>query len=210
LLGFSGALLATLGLYWLVRLQGEFDRHRLLLTGIMLAAGFGALISLLLSLSSNSDLRGMLFWLMGDLNHYQIAWWALALLVIATTYLSYLAPRLNLLLLGELQAQSMGVNVRQLQAQLYFLTALLTAVAVDLVGTIGFIGLIVPHLLRLLHSANHKLIIPGSMLLGSSFLLLANLLMQTIFIRFSVPVGVVISMVGVPLFIYLLFCSRPS
>ncbi len=202
--GFIGALLTTLLIFWLASQRQRFDRQRLLLTGIIMAAGWGAVISLLLVLSANTNLRNMLFWLMGDVNRYQISWLSFFILLFVGSYSTWLAPQLNLLLLGEQQAQSLGVNVKHLQWQLYFLTALLTAVAVNLVGTIGFVGLIVPHMLRLMYKSDHKFVIPGSILLGGNLLLLANLILKQNITHIQLPIGIVISIIGVPIFIFLL------
>lgn len=204
LTGFLGALLAAGLVYILAQQQHRLNSSRLLLSGIIMATGWGALIALLLILSPDKDLRGMLFWLMGDLYNFSTPWWSLIILLLAAAYSLFLAPKLNILTRGAQQAQSLGINVDRLQKQLYFLTALLTACAVNLAGTIGFIGLIVPHMLRLLHKSDHRFILPASILLGGSLLTVANLLAKQLFAPVQLPVGIITALIGVPLFIILL------
>ncbi len=204
LTSFMGALIATLLLYWLLYRQRHVNPQKVLLAGVIMAAGWGAIISLLLAISPNQDLRSMLFWLMGDVNNYSTPWFALTILLLATIYSALIAPQLNILMQGNQQAQSLGINVQRLQTQLYFVTALLTATAVSIAGTIGFVGLITPHLLRLLHTSDHKFILPASMLLGGSLVCFANLLAKQALLPIQLPVGVVMALIGVPVFLILL------
>lgn len=205
---FGGALLAAGFVYWIAQQQHYLHPHRLLLTGMILAAGWGAVISLLLTLSPNDDLRGLLFWLLGDINSSSTPWWALIVLLLAALYSYYLAPQLNVLLRGDLAAKTLGVHVERLHWQLYLLTTLLTACAVSLAGTIGFVGLVVPHLLRLLHNSNHRFIVPGSVLLGGSLLTWASILAKQLWLPLQLPVGVVTALIGVPLFLTLLLLQK--
>lgn len=202
--GLVGALVATLLVYVLAQAARRIDRNRLLLSGVILATGWGALISLLLALSPNQTLRSMLFWLMGNVNHYSIPYGESAVLILATLYFYATAPALNLLTQGSQQAQILGLSVRAVEYQLFFCTALLTACAVNLVGTVGFIGLIVPHLLRLLGAHDHRIILPCCVLLGGSLLSLANLLSTQLVPPLQLPIGVITALIGVPAFIFLL------
>jgi len=201
---FGGALLTMLLVFALARRQGSWTAVRLLLTGVVIASGWAALIGLILAISPDTTLRGMLFWLMGDLEfaaHPLGAWLALAAgLAVALT----LARDLNVLARGDLQARTLGVPVALLFPLLYVLTSLLTAAAVTLAGSIGFIGLIVPHLLRLLGGGDHRVLLPGAVLLGGSLLTGADTLARSLIAPQQLPVGVITALLGVPVFLYLL------
>jgi len=201
---FGGALLTMLLVFALARRRGSWTAVRLLLTGVVIASGWAALIGLILAISPDTTLRGMLFWLMGDLEfavHPLGAWLALAAgLAVALT----LARDLNVLARGDLQARTLGVPVALLFPLLYALTSLLTAAAVTLAGSVGFIGLIVPHLLRLLGGGDHRVLLPGAVLLGGSLLTGADTLARSLIAPQQLPVGVITALLGVPVFLYLL------
>lgn len=205
---FGGALASTLIVFALAHGRGSWAPTRLLLTGVVIAAGWGAAISLLLVLSPNATLRSMLFWLMGDLA-YRAAW-QLPLAVLAAALLLALpyARPLNVLARGELRARALGVSVRPLTIGLYVAASLLTAVAVIEAGTIGFVGLIVPHMIRLAGGSDHRLVLPGAALGGGALLTLADIVARSVAAPRELPVGVVTAALGVPLFLYLLLRSR--
>jgi iron complex transport system permease protein len=197
--------LAAIGLVFLLSRGGVgWDMHRLLLTGVVLSAGFGALISLLLTLAPLMETRGMLFWLMGDLSQAQSPELAWAALLAATALAFALAPNLDVLTLGESKAQSLGVAVRPLQGALFFTASAATAVAVMECGAIGFIGLIVPHGLRLAGVVGHRRLLPLAALTGGSFLVLADTLARTVVAPQQLPVGVLTALLGVPALLILL------
>jgi iron complex transport system permease protein len=200
-----GALLAMLLVFGLASRKG-FHVQPLLLTGVIMAAGWGALINLVLSLSPTERLPGMLFWLMGDLSANPTENLLLPGLVLGLGMLLalVLAPQLNLLLQGELQAASLGIEVTRLRILLFVLSSILTAAAVMLAGNIGFIGLLAPHLFRLAGGSDHRLLIPGAMLTGAILLLLADTLARTLAAPLQLPVGALTALLGVPLFLYLL------
>ena len=203
----AGALGVTLLVFLLA---GRVASHsRLLLTGVAIAAFCGALITLMLSLAPDGQLRGMVFWMMGDLAdaHWPLALGSLALL---TLLLLPLAQTLNVLSLGTLSAHGLGVNLRRLQWTLYLLVAGATAVAVTTAGMIGFVGLIVPHGLRLLLGPDHKLLLPAAAIGGGSVLLAADLVARTLIAPQQLPVGVVTALAGVPVFLYLLLRRNPG
>ena len=201
---FAGALFTMLLVFALARRQGSWTAVRLLLTGVVIASGWAALIGFILAISPDATLRGMLFWLMGDLEfatHPAEAWIVLAAgLAVALA----LARDLNVLARGELQARALGVHVSLLFPLLYVIASLLTAAAVTLAGTVGFIGLIVPHLLRLVAGSDHRVLLPGAVLLGGSLLTAADTLARTLLAPQQLPVGVVTALLGVPVFLYLL------
>jgi len=203
-LALLGAVLSSLLVFFLGFRQHAEYSDRLLLTGVVIAAGWGALISLLLSLAPDMSLRSMLFWLMGDLSHSPESGYTFLLLLTLFLVLMRYANDLNVLMRGELSAASLGVSVKHIRILLYLSASILTAMAVSLAGSIAFVGLIVPHLLRLFIGTNHKLLLPACFLFGGSFLLLADTLSRTLFLPQTVPVGAITAMLGVPLFIYLM------
>ena len=208
----AGALLAIVLVFAFARrdfaqqpLLGAFDATpRLLLTGVILAAGWGALITLMLTLAPDARLRGMLFWLMGDLNGVD-SWIPAWLALLATLALCYPAAReLNVLLRGEVQAYTLGVPVAALRRRMYVIASVATALAVTTAGAIGFVGLVVPHALRLVLGNDQRMLLPASALAGGSLLLLADTLARSLFAPQQLPVGVITALLGVPAFLILL------
>lgn len=200
----AGALFSILLVFTLAHGRGQWDSTRLLLTGVVLASGWGALISLLLAISPSSQVHGMLFWLMGDLGYSRMPYTGSLVLLGGILISLFLAPSLNLLTAGELKAGSLGVEVKRLRVIVYLLASAMTAAAVTQAGNIGFIGLLAPHLLRLLGARDHRLLIPGVMLLGGSLLLFADALSRSLIAPQQLPVGVLTALLGIPLFLVLL------
>ena len=201
---FMGALLSMLIVFGLARGAGPWSSQRLLLTGVIVAAGWGALIGFLLTVSPDRQLRGMLFWLMGDLSGAEAYGLGVLTLALGLLLILPLARNLNVLARGELTARALGVPVARLRWQLYVLASLMTAVAVMTAGSIGFIGLVAPHMLRLVVGNDHRILLPGAALFGGSLLLLADTVARTAWAPQQLPVGVVTALLGVPLFLYLL------
>ena len=201
---YVGALLSMLIVFGLARGAGPWSSQRLLLTGVIVAAGWGAVIGFLLTVAPDGQLRGMLFWLMGDLSGTETYAVGVATLVLGLLLVLPLARNLNVMARGELTARSLGVPVARLRWQLYVLASLMTAVAVMTAGSIGFIGLVAPHMLRLMVGNDHRILLPGAALLGGSLLLLADTVARTALAPQQLPVGVVTAFIGVPLFLYLL------
>lgn len=201
---FGGALGATLLVFGLARGRGQWTRQRLLLTGVILAAGWGSLISFLLAVAPSNQLPGMLFWLMGDLGPAAHPAWALLLLAVGLLLTLPMGRSLNLLSRGELQAMALGVEEGRLRVSIYLLASLFTAGAVTLAGGVGFVGLVVPHLTRLLLGSDHRRLIPAATLLGGSLLVVADTLARTVLAPQQLPVGVLTAMIGVPVFLWLL------
>ncbi|MGD9153222.1 MAG: iron ABC transporter permease [Gammaproteobacteria bacterium] len=201
---FVGSLFSMLLVMSLVRNSRNFSSLQLLLTGVVIAAGWAAVISFILAISPQSNLRGMLFWLMGDLSYAKFSYWHLLILVAGLLVSLCLAKPLNILARGELTAKSLGINTQRLSWLLYFITSLLTACAVSIAGCIGFVGLIVPHMLRQFGNNDHRFILPGSVLLGGILLTLADTLSRSLMAPIQLPVGVVTAIVGVPCFLFLL------
>jgi iron complex transport system permease protein len=210
-----GAALAVLLLFGLVRqslrrlaISPLLSSQRLLLTGVMLAAGFGAVISLALSIAPDTQLRGMVFWLIGDLDDARLLPLAAAVLLLTLLWSLRQAPSLNLLARGDSFAQLLGVPVLRLRVTVLCAASAATAVAVAMAGTIGFVGLLAPHTLRLLVGNDQRLLLPASALAGGSALTLADLLARTVVAPTQLPVGVITALVGVPVFLWLLSRSR--
>ena len=146
----------------------------------------------------------MLFWLMGDFNDTGPGLFRPALLLASLVATLLVARSLNLIALGESRAEALGVHTLALRISIYVLASLLTAAAVTIAGTIGFVGLVVPHMVRLIVGTNHRLVLPSAVLLGGILLILAETAARTILAPRMLPVGVITAFIGVPIFLYLL------
>ena len=201
---FIGALGATLLVFGLAHGDGSWTQTRLLLTGVIVAAGCGAAVALMLSLAPEGRVKGMLFWLMGDASSVTQPWPALAVLGLGLVAVLPFARELNLLSRGEITARALGVRVGRLRALVYGLGALLTGVAVTTVGSVGFVGLIVPHLVRLAIGNDQRLLLPAATLAGGVLLTAADTAARTVVAPIQLPVGVLTALFGVPVFLFLL------
>ena len=209
---FGGALL-TIALVFavahreLARLDAAGTRDhapRLLLTGVMLAAGWTALITLMLSLAPEARLRGMLFWLAGDLSASAGGAMPLLGLALLLALAWPLARELNVLLRGPAAALALGVNVVRLRRAVYVIASAAAALAVTTAGSVGFIGLVVPHALRLLIGNDQRILLPACVLGGGSLLVLTDSLARALIAPQQLPVGVITALLGVPTFLWLL------
>jgi iron complex transport system permease protein len=201
---FGGALLSTLLVFSVGFSRGSWSPARLLLTGVVIAAGWSACISFLLALSTQRQVHGMLFWLMGDLGQSSGSWTGLVMMIGFLIICWLFARQFNMLAKGEMQAASLGVSVVMLRRYIFILASAMTAVSVSMAGSIGFVGLIVPHTLRLLGFGDYRALLPAAVAAGGSFLVITDTLARTILAPRQVPVGVVTALVGVPLFLFLL------
>ena len=177
---------------------------RLLLTGVILASGWSAIIALLLTIAPEAKLRGMLFWLMGDLagaDNYLPALIALPLIVACAFPVS---RECNVLLRGPVIAHALGVQVARLRVTLYALASLATALAVTTAGAVGFIGLVIPHALRIVIGNDQRVLLPASALAGGTLLVIADTAARTVLAPQQLPVGVLTALLGVPTFMLLL------
>jgi len=209
-LAFVGALGAMLLVFGLAHGEGGWTQSRLLLTGVIVAAGCGAVVTLMLAIAPEDRLRGMLFWLMGDLSQTGDPQLVLLLLLLVLLIALPFARELNLLARGADVAQALGVAVRPLRRGVYLLASLATAAAVTHAGAIGFIGLIVPHLVRLAVGNDQRLLLPASVLAGGSLLVVADTLARTLLAPQQLPVGVLTALIGVPVFLFLLTRAAPG
>ncbi|ROR34999.1 FecCD family ABC transporter permease [Inmirania thermothiophila] len=204
----GGALASTLLVFLLAREGGLLRPERLLLIGVVVASGWGALNALLLSLGGDTRLRGMVFWLLGDLSAARTPAWAWVVLAVLAAVAVLRARELDLLARGERAAAALGVEVPMLRAAVYVAASVATAAAVTVAGTVGFVGLVVPHALRLAGARRHRVLLPGCALAGAALLTLSDTLARTVAAPRQLPVGVVTALVGVPVFLVLLRRGR--
>jgi iron complex transport system permease protein len=205
---FAGAIAVVGAVFALSFRARGWRMENLLLTGVVISAGFGALIILLLTLAPANDVRGMLFWLMGDLSHAGAPWLAVLVLALCAGIAIYFAPSLDVLSLGDAKARSLGLSVTRLQAAIYFCAAAACAAAVMTAGAIGFVGLIAPHAVRLLGITAHRPLIITATLLGGAVVVLADTLARTAIAPQQLPVGVLLALLGVPAMLLLLWKQR--
>ncbi|WP_435948021.1 FecCD family ABC transporter permease [Dryocola sp. BD586] len=209
LAAFLGSLTVTLAIFFLSR-QGSPGLSRLLLVGIAINALCGAAVGVLSWISNDAQLRQLSLWGMGSLGQAQ---WSTLLatasfVLPASLGIAFLASRLNLLQLGDEEAHYLGVDVKRTQQRLLILSALLVAAAVAVSGVIGFVGLVIPHLVRMWLGADHRWLIPGSALAGAMLLLIADTLARTLVAPAEMPVGLLTSLLGGPWFLALIFRQR--
>jgi iron complex transport system permease protein len=206
LASFLGALLTILVVFYFGRQDGKIHPNTLLLAGVIIGSFLSALIMFFISVSQKEELHTIIFWLMGDFSFSN----ARAILIIFPYillggFLLYLRSRhLNLILSGEENAIQLGVNVEKLKLVSYLSASLITAASVSVCGLIGFVGLIIPHSVRLIFGPDHRLLIPASALIGASFLIASDTFARTLLAPTELPVGVITAAFGGPFFIYLL------
>jgi len=206
LASFLGALLTILLVFYFGRQDGKIHPNTLLLAGVITGSFLSALIMFFISVSRREELHTIIFWLMGDFSFSTPR----AILIIFPyillgVFLLYLRSRhLNLILSGEENAVQLGVDVEKLKLLSYLLASLITAASVSACGLIGFVGLIIPHSVRLIFGPDHRLLIPSAALLGASFLIASDTLARTLLAPVELPVGVITAALGGPFFIYLL------
>jgi len=203
-------LVATLLVYGLARHGGRTEVVTLLLTGIAINAICGAVTGFLIFSATDSQLRSIVFWSFGSLGGatWRATLTVAPLIIAGTLLLPRWARALNLLTLGEREARHLGVETERVRLLLIILTALITGASVAVCGTIGFIGLVVPHLLRLIAGPDHRLLLPASALGGAALLALADLVARTVAAPVEIPLGVITALVGGPFFLWLLQRTR--
>jgi iron complex transport system permease protein len=207
---FVGSLVATLVVYRLATWQGQTSVATMLLAGIALNAIAGAGTGLMTLIADDAQLRDITFWTLGSLGG---ATWATLgavapFLVLGIVAAPFMSRALNVMLLGEAEAGHLGIRVERLKQGVVLLTALTVGAAVAVCGIIGFVGLVVPHLLRLTLGPDHRTLLPGAALLGGSLLLGADLIARTVAAPAELPIGIVTAFVGGPFFIWLLLRNR--
>jgi iron complex transport system permease protein len=207
---FSGGLIVTAVVYRFGRRDGQTNVATMLLAGVALTAMSGAGVGLFTYLADDATLRSLTFWNLGSLNgaSYARLWPLLLVTLGVAAWLPRRAAALNALLLGESEARHLGFNVERIKLELVLCTALGVGAAVAAAGLIGFIGLVVPHLMRLLVGPDHRVLLPASLLAGASLLLLADLVARLVLAPAELPIGIVTALIGAPFFLYLLVRGR--
>lgn len=201
--------LTIIGLIFSLNLRSlTWDIYRLLLIGVVLSAACNAVITLLLALAPAHDMKGMLFWLMGDLSRSEASTstWGTLIILFITSIL--LASELNVLSIGQLKARSLGIAVNILQILIFLIASIATVTALMQAGAIGFIGLLTPHVIRLVGVSDYRWLIPCVALLGGGFLVFSDTLARTLWAPQQLPVGVLTALLGAPLLLFLLIKKR--
>ncbi|WP_416427534.1 iron ABC transporter permease [Pseudomonas sp. App30] len=208
---FLGGLGVTALVYRLGRKDGQTSVAVMLLAGVALTALAGSAVGLFTYLADDSTLRTLTFWNLGSLNgaSYQRLWPLVVIAAGVALWLPRRARALNALLLGESEARHLGIEVERLKRELVFCTALGVGAAVAAAGLIGFIGLVVPHLVRQVAGPDHRVLLPASLLAGASLLLFADLIARMALAPAELPIGIVTAFLGAPFFLYLLVRGRP-
>ena len=208
--GFAGGLASLALIYRLAQSQGRLPIHSLLLAGVILNAVLSALIMFITSIMEPARSAGLMAWLMGSLT--APGWTGVASIAlyvtVGTVLLLYAAPVLNVLTQGEETARSLGIDTERTKKQLFLLTALLTGAVVSVSGMIGFVGMVIPHMVRMAFGSDHRLLMPASVLVGGMFLVLSDTVARTAFAPTEIPVGVVTALAGGPFFLYLLLWRK--
>jgi iron complex transport system permease protein len=202
---FAGAIIATVFVYLLARVGKTLPVTTLILAGVALSALLSSIVSYLV-ISSGQQMHNILFWMMGSFSGSE---WSevgvvLPYVAVGTAVIVIFARLLNVMQLDEEQAQQLGVNVEKYKIILLAAATLITAASVSFVGTIGFVGIIIPHAVRLIWGADHRSLLPLSILTGAIFMIAADLLSRTILAPTEIPIGVITAICGAPFFLYLL------
>lgn len=210
LCAFVGGLMAIVIVYRVAASYGRLPIHTLLLAGVILNAILSALIMFITSIMDPNRSFGMMFWLMGTLTapDYPAMVVLVLYLVVGGSILLWQTQSLNLLTLGEESARSLGVEVETVKKTVFFTSALLTGAVVSVSGMIGFVGMVIPHAVRMVIGADHRLLLPASALVGGTFLVAADTVARTVLAPAEIPVGIVTALGGGPLFIYLLLYRK--
>lgn len=210
LFGFIGAFITLLIVYLIATSSGKTSMLTLLLTGVAISSFISACSSLIITYANYGQLQQILYWLMGDLNgrdwdHVQLL--LIPFILCSLLFFAY-RQQLDILLLGEEEAKNLGIHVQRTRNLLLITASLLTGVCVSLTGAIGFVGLIVPHMIRLIIGPTHRYLIPASILGGALFLMLADLLARVIIRPAEIQIGIVTAFFGAPFFIYLILRQK--
>jgi len=206
LVAFVGALLSIILVYNLAKQNGRIVTQSLILSGVIVAIAISGLIVFLVSISSNQALRGILWWLLGSLEIYNFKLLLIvgAIVGLGIVPIFILSQDLNAISIGEEEAMHLGIEIETVKKILFVVTALITGALVSITGIIGFVGLIIPHMMRMVVGPNHKILIPATCLAGAAFLILSDTLARSLFPPIEISIGVITSLVGAPIFIFLL------
>ncbi len=201
----TGSILVMVLVYSLGHRHGQLDTNALLLAGVMVGAFFNAAVLLVIALF-NQELRNSFLWLMGNLSSANLESLAVIspLIVLATGVLLLQSKNYNLIATGDETALQLGVDVKKIKRLSYLLASLITGLVVSVSGVIGFVGLIIPHICRMIFGPDHRLLLPASVLLGASFMIVADILSRILLAPTEIPVGAITAAIGAPLFVWLL------
>ena len=206
LAAFAGSMATLLLLLFMTSGKTMLKKNILLLSGVMVNAFCGAFIMFLISITQDDRLHNIIFWLMGDLSMADLpqVWLLTAVVVPCTILIFCLSNTMNLFLMGKELAQTMGVNIKVITAILLVATSIMVSATVAACGPIGFVGLVIPHLLRLVVGPDHRVLVPACLLGGGAYVVLCDILARTLPEQGEMPAGVITAMIGAPLFIILL------
>jgi iron complex transport system permease protein len=205
-MAFAGAGVATVVVYQMARGRAGMNVERLVLSGVIVTTFLSSIIVLLTGLLDAARLRGFTFWLLGDLS--QATWTGfyltIAAAVLGTILLTSQSRALNLMMIGERDAMDFGVEVGRVRLMVFGTSSLLVGTAVAASGSVGYVGLIVPHLVRLAAGSDNRVVVPCSAIVGAAFVVLADTFARTAIAPRELPVGAITALIGAPVFIYLL------
>ena len=202
--GFIGAAIVVVSVAVLSNAGSGWNPYRLILTGVMVSAGLNAVISLILVLSPPEMMKGMLFWMMGDLTYAEPRLISVGMFFVILFFSVFYGRGLDVLSLGSERARAIGVSVRRMEVAIYFLAAMASAVVVVEAGAIGFIGLVVPHMVRMIGIWQHQKLVPLAAFVGGAMVAIADTLARSAWAPIQLPVGAITAILGVPILIYLL------
>ncbi len=207
---FVGGLLTTYLVYFLSSRQGRTNVMTMLLAGVAITAFAAAITGIFIFQSNDEQLRDITFWSLGSFS--AASWIQLCItapiITIGTIILNRYAKALNAILLGEKEAIYLGVEVEQVKSRIIFITALIVGVAIAMTGIIGFVGLVIPHFLRLVLGTDYRYLLKGSVLLGAVFMIATDTLARTIIAPAELPIGILTAMIGAPFFLWLLIRTQ--
>lgn len=205
LFAFAGAVIVVFLVFYLGQRFGELEPNVLLLTGVMIGAFFSALILLMLTVMEDS-VRTAVFWLIGNLSFsgMENVIIVLPVVMIGSLFLFFFSQKFNVLTLGSSTASQLGINAGFVKNFSYIVSSLIVGAVVSVSGIIGFVGLLVPHIVRLIVGVDNRIVVPASFLLGASYLIIADIIARTIISPAEIPVGAITALLGAPVFIYLL------
>ena len=208
--GFLGALFTIIVVYLLGIKRGQVRTDSLLLTGVMISFISSSLMMLIMSITDSDNLHGIVFWIMGSLNETSPL--LISIITVLTFVVLFVAffytPALNAMRLGAERATQLGIHTDQTIKVLFLLSSLLTGICVSIVGTIGFVGLIIPQLIRFIIGTDYRVLLPGAFLGGGIFLILSDIFARTIIAPNELPIGVITGIIGGVIFIYVMSISR--
>lgn len=205
-LAFGGALVATFVVYRLARSSAGATPERLILAGVIVTTFLSSAIVFITTMMDATRIRSFTFWLLGDLSGTTTSLLIVTLVAAAVGVgvLTTRARSLNLMMLGERDAFDLGVEVRQVRISVFIAASLLVGASVASSGSVGYVGLVIPHLVRLSFGSDNRIVIPASALAGASFVILADTIARTLIAPRELPVGAITALIGAPMFVYLL------